>query len=143
MRSPLSQCLDTRKSHQTEDHGVYEIHYDFGVIYIDWNWSENIQIKGMWLCSLDLWFIWYPYWLINHTKLKLINWSSLEIPLTYLCVTLCNYQNTFMHKSELKTHSTLINHVIKGYELRVGTTRTHRSTDSLTIKFLNWLSILL
>ena len=30
-----------------EDHGVYEIYYEFRVIYIDWNRSKNIQIKGM------------------------------------------------------------------------------------------------
>nr|CAN70634.1 hypothetical protein VITISV_030220 [Vitis vinifera] len=35
----------TRKSHWAEDHGVYKIYYDFGVIYIDWNRSENTQIK--------------------------------------------------------------------------------------------------
>ena len=40
-----------------------------------------------------------------------------------------------MHKSELKTHSTFINHVIKEYELKVGTIGTHKSTDSLIIKF--------
>ena len=39
-----------------------------------------------------------------------------------------------MHKSELKTYSTLINYVIKEYELKVGTIETHRSTSSLKIK---------
>ena len=40
-----------------------------------------------------------------------------------------------MHKSELKTHPTLINSVIKEYKLKVGTIGTHRSTSSLIIKF--------
>ena len=31
-----------------------------------------------------------------------------------------------MHKSELKTHQTLINLIIKEYELRAGTTRAYR-----------------
>ena len=31
---------------------------------------------------------------------------------------------TLIHKSELKTYRTLINRVIKEYELRLGTTRT-------------------
>ena len=46
-----------------------------------------------------------------------------------------------MHKSELKTYSTLINYVIKEYELKVGTIETHSSTSSLKIKFQNWLNI--
>ena len=41
MRSLPSQCLDTRKSYQAEDHGVYKIHYDFGVIYIDLGISRS------------------------------------------------------------------------------------------------------
>ena len=61
--------------------------------------------------------------------------------LTYLRATLCNYQNVFVHKSELKTHPTLINRAIKEYELRAGTTKTHRSIDSLKIKIWNWLNI--
>ena len=40
-----------------------------------------------------------------------------------------------MHNSELKTHPTLINHVIKEYELNLVTIKTHRNTDSLIIKF--------
>ena len=36
---------------------------------------------------------------------------------------------------------TLINHIIKKYELRVKITKTHRSTSSLIIKFWNWLNI--
>ena len=40
-----------------------------------------------------------------------------------------------MYKSELKTHPTLINSVIKEYKLKVGTIGTHRSTSSLIIKF--------
>ena len=46
-----------------------------------------------------------------------------------------------MHKSELKIHLTLINRVIKEYELKVRTIETHRSTSSLKIKFWNWLEI--
>ena len=54
---------------------------------------------------------------------------------------------TFVHKgvlvtmqdcigvSELKTHLTLMNRVIKGYEFRVGTIGTHRSIGSLIMKF--------
>ena len=38
-----------------------------------------------------------------------------------------------MHKSELKTHSTLINHAINEYELKVGTVGTHKITNSLKI----------
>ena len=62
---------------------------------------------------------------------------------TYPYATLCNYQNTLMHKSELRANLTLIIHVIKVYELRVGTTRTHRSIDSLIIQFWSGLNILL
>ena len=40
-----------------------------------------------------------------------------------------------MHKSELKTHPTFISHANKKYELKVGTTRTHRSIDFFIIKF--------
>ena len=40
-----------------------------------------------------------------------------------------------MHKSELKTHQTLRNHVIKEYELRVGIIGIHKSTGSLIIEF--------
>ena len=57
------------------------------------------------------------------------------MPLTYPYATLRNYKNTLMHKSELKTHPTLISHANKEYELRTGTTRTHRSIVSLIIKF--------
>ena len=46
--------------------------------------------------------------------------------LTHPYATLDNYQNTLIHKSELKTHPTLINYAIKEYELIVGTTGTHR-----------------
>ena len=46
-----------------------------------------------------------------------------------------------MHKSELKTYSTLINYVIKEYELNVGTIETHRSTSSLKIQFWSWFNI--
>ena len=61
--------------------------------------------------------------------------------LTYPYATLRSYQNTFMHKSELETHPTLINHTIKEYELKMGTIGTHRSTSSLMIKFWNWINI--
>ena len=57
------------------------------------------------------------------------------MPLTYPYATLRNYQNALMHKSELETHLTLIKHAIKEYELRVGTTGSHRSIGSLIIKF--------
>ena len=63
------------------------------------------------------------------------------MPLTYPYATLRNYQNALMHKSERKTHPTLINRAIKEYELEVETTRTHRSIGSLRIKFWNWLNI--
>ena len=33
-----------------------------------------------------------------------------------------------MHKSELKTHPTLISHANKEYELKVGTTGTYKNT---------------
>ena len=38
-----------------------------------------------------------------------------------------------MHKSELKTHPTLISSANKEYELRKGTTKTHKSIGSLII----------
>ena len=57
------------------------------------------------------------------------------MPLTYPCAIFHIYQNVLMHKSELKTHPTLINHAIKEYELRVKTIGTHRSTSSLRVKF--------
>ena len=60
---------------------------------------------------------------------------------TYPCATLCGYQNTLMHKSELKTYLSLINHVIKEYKLKAGTIETHRSIGFLIIKFWNWLNI--
>ena len=46
-----------------------------------------------------------------------------------------------MHKSELKTHPTLINRAIKEYELRAATIEAHRSIGSLIIKIWNWLNI--
>ena len=46
-----------------------------------------------------------------------------------------------MHKSELKSHPTLISRANKEYELRVETIETHRSNDSLKIKLWNWLNI--
>ena len=61
--------------------------------------------------------------------------------LTYPNATLCNYQNDLMHISELKTHQTLISRANKEYELKAGTTETHRSTGYLIIKFWNWLNI--
>ena len=39
------------------------------------------------------------------------------------------------------THLTLINHIIKKYELKARTIGTHRRTDSLRIKFWNWFNI--
>ena len=45
-----------------------------------------------------------------------------------------------MHKSELKTYPTLINRVIKEYEIITETTKTHKSISSLKIKFQNWLN---
>ena len=48
-----------------------------------------------------------------------------------------------MHKSQLKTHLTLISHVNKEYELSAGTIRTHMNIGSLIIKLWNWLNILL
>ena len=64
------------------------------------------------------------------------------MPLTYPCAILYNYQNAFfIHKSELKTHSTFINRAIKKYELIVRTTRTHKRISSLIIKFWNWVNI--
>ena len=46
--------------------------------------------------------------------------------LTYPYATLRSYQNTFMDKSELETHPTLKNHVIKEYELKRGPLRPIR-----------------
>ena len=46
-----------------------------------------------------------------------------------------------MHKSELKTHATLVSHVNKEYELRAETIGTYKSIGSLIIKFWNWLNI--
>ena len=46
-----------------------------------------------------------------------------------------------MHKSELKTHSTFINHVIKEYELKVGTIGTHLSIGSFIIQVWSWFNI--
>ena len=40
-----------------------------------------------------------------------------------------------MHKSEPRANLTLITHDNKVYELRMGTTSTHRSIGSLLIKF--------
>ena len=57
------------------------------------------------------------------------------MPLTYQYAALHSYQKALMHKNELKTHPTLINSVIKEYELKVGTIETHKSTGSLIIKF--------
>ena len=59
------------------------------------------------------------------------------MPLAYPYATLRDYQNALMHKSELKTHPTLINRATKEYELKAETIRTHRSTDSIRIKFWN------
>ena len=42
-----------------------------------------------------------------------------------------------MQESELKTHPTLINYVIKEYELRV---ETHSKSSSFIVKFWNWLN---
>ena len=56
------------------------------------------------------------------------------MPLTYPYATLRNYQNALMHKSERKTHPTLINRAIKEYELKARTIKTHRSVGSLKIK---------
>ena len=55
--------------------------------------------------------------------------------LTYPYGTLRNYQNTLIHKNELKTHPTVINRAIKEYELIVETIKTHRSISSFIIKF--------
>ena len=60
---------------------------------------------------------------------------NLETLFTYPCATLHNYQNTLMHKSEPKANPTLITHSNKVYELKVGTTRTHRNTSSFKIQF--------
>ena len=62
------------------------------------------------------------------------NEPSLDISLAYPCATLHNYQNSLMHKSELKTYPSLISHANKEYELTDGTTGTHRSIDFLWIK---------
>ena len=37
-----------------------------------------------------------------------------------------------MHKSELKTHPTLVNHTIKEYELRTGIIGTYKSFGSFS-----------
>ena len=72
----------------------------------------------------------------------LINQPIPKIPLTYPYATLHNYQNSFMYKSELKTHPTLISHANKENELKAGTTGTH-SIGSIRNKFWNWLNTLL
>ena len=46
-----------------------------------------------------------------------------------------------MHKSELKTHPTLISRANKEYELKAETAGTHRNSGFLIIKFWNWLNI--
>ena len=53
---------------------------------------------------------------------------------TYPYSTLSNYQNTFMHKSELRVNPTFITCANKVYEPSVGTITTHRSTGSLRIQ---------
>ena len=63
------------------------------------------------------------------------------MPLTYPYATLRNYQNTFIYKSKLKTHPNLISHANKEYVFIAGAIMTHRSIDSLIIKFWNWLNI--
>ena len=45
------------------------------------------------------------------------------------------WKNALMHKSEPISNSTLITHADKVYKFKVGTTRTHRSTDSLKFEF--------
>ena len=45
-----------------------------------------------------------------------------------------------MHKSEPETNPTLITHVNKVYELRVGIIRTHKSTNSLKIQIWSWFN---
>ena len=44
---------------------------------------------------------------------------------TNSCEILCNYQNVYMHKNEPRVNPTLIDNVIKVYELKVGTFETH------------------
>ena len=54
---------------------------------------------------------------------------------TYPHVTLHNYQNTLMHKSEPKANPTLITHANKVYELKAKTIGTNEALTSSKSNF--------
>ena len=68
LASTLEISTISVRKHKEESSGerswCLQDHYDFGVIYIDWNWSRNIRIKCMWFYSLDLCFLWNPYYFL-------------------------------------------------------------------------------